>query len=69
MNVLLVNDPFPLLQVPVPDYRALPHEPRCQDESLIVCSNGHIQGRQVRGPVAGGRVWGLACVCVGWVRG
>ncbi|KAG2441473.1 hypothetical protein HXX76_003095 [Chlamydomonas incerta] len=33
-------------QMPVPDYKALPHEPRCQDESLIVCSNGHIQGRQ-----------------------
>ncbi|KAG2485513.1 hypothetical protein HYH03_015786 [Edaphochlamys debaryana] len=33
-------------QLPVPDYRALPHEPRCQEEALLVCANGHIAGRQ-----------------------
>lgn len=34
------------LQMPIPDYKALPHEPGCQDEGLLVCANGHIEGRQ-----------------------
>ncbi|GLI69403.1 hypothetical protein VaNZ11_014007 [Volvox africanus] len=33
-------------QLPVPEYTALPHEPRCADEGLLVCDNGRITGRQ-----------------------
>ena len=35
-----------VLQLPIPEYKALPHEPGCKEENLIVCANGHIQGRQ-----------------------
>lgn len=37
-------DPAP--QLPIPVYKALPHEAGCKDEAVIVCASGHIQGRQ-----------------------
>ncbi|KXZ42847.1 hypothetical protein GPECTOR_115g341 [Gonium pectorale] len=33
-------------QLPVPAYSALPHEPGCAEEGLLVCANGSIAGRQ-----------------------
>ncbi|GFR46251.1 hypothetical protein Agub_g7800 [Astrephomene gubernaculifera] len=33
-------------QLPVPPYTALPHDPRCGEEGVLVCHNGRIAGRQ-----------------------
>ncbi len=33
-------------QLPVPDYKALPHEAGCGEEGALVCAGGHIAGRQ-----------------------
>lgn len=35
-----------MMQLPIPAYKALPNDPACEKEGLIVCHNGHIQGRQ-----------------------